>query len=1803
MGIGSIVEERLRQILEMRNQGLTFDHIATKLMPSNQRQIMRVASLFRSFDTKAFQFAISKSEEETSDQLRKLLANGSVQESCRSPGLLSVPQRIRVPQLESWGILKDSSLDKLTGSEAEEFISLHCKLADHFKGKPQWTFEYLHHLVVASPSDGIALMEQMVKECLPQPDETTNGASDAVHEEACAGIALARACDILDIVDQQKQFLPKAVNDRCQEFRRLAGAWSYWCDAWLKTRRYISRDEVHGWFTDLHRSESKRILEIYAPGGSGKTMSLRWLIAHHCVPRRKPIAHLDFDHFIGNPQRPWQLLLQCAERINLQLPGAPFDGLIQEGRDMQEALVSNTSAESESIRSFETNYPVRFGNVIKSSTNSIVTIIVDTFEEAMVRSLTPVPPFVAMLIRLASSCPQIRLIVCGRYSMEHRDFQDILKRDFPEEHGFYQLHLKRHAILQFDMRETGKYLRKRGLDLNDEYLARLFEASTEIVDANEDSQDRKVSPFHLGLIVDLIRDRKGDLERIDQLIKDIRLVKVIYLIERVLLRISDVGVRWLLRYGVVPRQLSKDFFQKVILPYLHRVNHGKADNDDPGDDPVPPDLAEESLYFKESAILEEGPDVIWKNLCNYASSDSWVEQLSPDVLSFHTCVREPMRALLREREVLRRIHRDAAEYFEKNAAAAVDSRDRISALREAIYHRIQFQGRAAAEYCGRLCRQHMDAEEYHTAFELAEEIVAPEYRPQGDTTLVDDETIRSAYTVQCLAAIDLADLAVGPQSERKGDELEDSIWLGQANHALGELERLELSEVRETVVSDVISNLIRCMIAVRLPHQSREQLCESVLQIESRLLQDHPMDLHERIVRSVGIGQAKLGNRQCREHFATLLNARLRSTEKMNRPMTGFLIKSLAQAEEIHGTEESELRALSAAILSISKAGPGNRLFFEATRVATALMETVMRPEAAAGLIEELPEVDANLELCRIRATVKDDPVTAKERLNSFRIEHQDQHAGLLMAESLVDSAWANAMLADVYGFQAALSDAFGSFRTTKGTYRAAQCRLMEAEICVHHQGNYARASSAIREWGRSAHAKSTHDDPEALRARLLTYEINEHTAELLSTTILADDLLAEAWRSTHVADQIRCAMTLFRNLKRDDLLERANRIAELLIQGFTCIQDGVARSRYAWLLRDTRRTVKLNSKLHKRLVKLIRTGSEKLFGRFPGKSDKAWASLANAHLLRFLGEDKAALDFTRSASIYFSQKRSLTGLREVWYLNAILGSKQPSPRELDQFADDEYRTLRRAIAVEQAEYCLIGRNVSTASKWLELIELQDLDTLPSCFGPRALFAMAVRDSRRGDQDSAARLLKTAEQAYSRLDDKLALSQISSRFSGEATLIENIRAASTPQDNESVWSAAPARLLKLSYPREKQRDAGVPFGVEHLTEIAGQRSPSEQSLLREKLMTDVDAAPYELVEAVANHPRTFAGRVIERLFRDELPHSDIVMASDLVIASENIALAGVPWELARWNKNLWRSYQFGLLYRAVSGGDRYRVRWLQEALRAASEPSLKVDERWGSRTADALSRFKMSSAISEIAEVKTRLRQLHADHARPEEPWAVILQSTFERQRTSQRGLQVSGSMLPKLYEECGFRCRTFEGLDLEAFNSEWTGKTQPVIIHIYAPYAESRSTGSVEPDFGNRSSSLRRMPSRAAALTVPSLLILDGPAEPDPIEQMRQIFLRNATGTLLAQRGMANIIALGLDAQPDFRTFEKLLSGIRSGCSLRELYASIADRGPGMSLEQLDTDAICGATGSVVPAIWTADPDLSVLLSTETLP
>src|SRR5207244_2284181 len=101
-----------------------------------------------------------------------------------------------------------------------------------------------------------------------------------------------------------------------KERRARLNARILWADDFYRTGRYLERAELTRVLKGLLGLEDPRhwALQLYAQGGAGKTMFLRWTVARVCVPRHLPVARLDFDNpeTVALVQEPWRLTLALA---------------------------------------------------------------------------------------------------------------------------------------------------------------------------------------------------------------------------------------------------------------------------------------------------------------------------------------------------------------------------------------------------------------------------------------------------------------------------------------------------------------------------------------------------------------------------------------------------------------------------------------------------------------------------------------------------------------------------------------------------------------------------------------------------------------------------------------------------------------------------------------------------------------------------------------------------------------------------------------------------------------------------------------------------------------------------------------------------------------------------------------------------------------------------------------------------------------------------------------------------------------------------------------------------------------------------------------------------------------------------------------------------------------------------------------------------------------------------------------------------------------------------------------------------
>ncbi len=217
------------------------------------------------------------------------------------------------------------------------------------------------------------------------------------------------------------------------------------------------------------------------------------------------------------------------------------------------------------------------------------------------------------------------------------------------------------------------------------------------------------NPFELSLFAELAEGRPLLTRKEVDECPD---VKLAYLVERVIDRIPNDdpvsrAVRWVLRYAVVPRALTREYLDKVLAPYVAAESSGKAVRDDTR---LPGRYVDQDRWTKDPAIPQV-LDQVWHALESYASGYGWISgkdqelHLQPEVV-------QPMRELLQRNPasypLYNELHQMSWQYFEGKAKAAIEPAKVGYWLAQAVYHHFQRDGLNAAaawtEY-KRVCRQ------------------------------------------------------------------------------------------------------------------------------------------------------------------------------------------------------------------------------------------------------------------------------------------------------------------------------------------------------------------------------------------------------------------------------------------------------------------------------------------------------------------------------------------------------------------------------------------------------------------------------------------------------------------------------------------------------------------------------------------------------------------------------------------------------------------------------------------------------------------------------------------------------------------------------------------------------------------------------------------------------------------------------------------------------------------------------------------------------------------------------------------
>ncbi len=1649
------------QIVSRLQQGATLEELLRSFLPEAERALHMRCATVRTFDERLVDqlFRPDVPGGSRAEIPFEKLVNQDIVETVAA-GVYRLRLSSRREYFELWW--QGANGRKLPPALRE----LSARLVAYYRAQgPGCELDVLYHLSVVDARAAATLFNQL-------------------YNEADAGFDLGRCQDLLQVLEQRQtllagqpllaQTLLKLYIERQSYFK----ARCMWSLAYYQTVYYYELAQLERAFQALLDDDKKWILQLYAPGGMGKTMFLRWLTARRCVPEpwKIPCAQVDFDQFdpVTVTQNPWMLILEVAQQLNEQIPGSLFAEQLGDLIELKQCLrrpdpATPVRAGATPPRRPLEDIPQRFAKVLKSAAlKQPVVLIFDTLEEVILYQGTDLMALLREVKKLHDVYPNLRLILSGRYDLAESLNEGERLAGFAREFGSVTRPLK---LAPFEDADARKYLiEKRGID---RLLAPVVARA-------------KGNPFKLSLYADLLRSSPRITEReIRESPSDL-----LYLIRRVLLRIPDARVRWLLRYGIVPRKLTLAFVKEVMAPHLPKAMSGTSKFDNP-DNELPEVLRRENAFRKVLKSPAQKVDVeqLWQTLTRYASSYSWV---SPDkdanTLSFHPEVSTPMRALLRNQPIFRRLHRAAINHFEQRAQAEPERW--VDFIKEAVYHKFQVDGAAAASYWHTQIEHPNAAEQPEWRRTLAREVVDLAAVRSDDTQtdaapLVDQALLAQAQFEIARANVELAHAA-------KADRL-DANWQ-EASKLFTAYEQLQLA-LPKPVVPPARVAFVR---AALLSAQGRTIEAQKVLQsaLRRKASADDKLKLE---LEYADLLQRAARLREATHHY----RAALRLAPKAKVKVGGVLDirRKLAEHFELTGDLKKAAHEYQLALQQAAKTGQ-NVIGLELVQHMTGLhLRLGNLAEARAHAYKPFKRVLPKLGRRSTEALQRMQAEERSKALHFFYLQGRVElaaraplaavercSAGLRAVEQALSEGWPAsgqelpklyAQLCELLGLaQAALLEhrpALDALEAARSRWKEVQdnaganrCLLHTAEIQLRLLGNVKAAQFILEQ----AEQLTTEDSPDLwVRRETLWIEALDQL-----------NVQNEAKKRLHSLD------TLLKREKYPPAIKAAAAVAALahrarrgltvptreLTAAIRSVQPPGARLA---LLADLswcptpKKVAKPQAAAFAGLVPEPRWSAED--GRF--------AALTTAEALRVVGRSRAPLSLLEAALTAFAQQKNLFALREVWGAWDRLGGPHKARDLSPQVAEfvtafQSYPNLcTDTLLAHAARLLTAGRHEAAqtlidelgkfvprdeGTRWLALYqELRArLAAETSLAQPKPLPKRHADSVLRG-----LALLLIAARAYDALGKRIEAKRLEQLAT---TYRKRLEAAQTrpAARGQAKRKAQPKPALAPTYEKLAKRFAHLndPRRATYVVQIS--RTSKGDGLT---IKTSFGAAAPRGRNVKAKSDEALAlmlavppGEVFGKDFVDIFPKrwltisaqlQEIVLANDrtalatrtkqhalnLRLEIDDPVLAAVPWELALTampGKRTFKLDKLQCMYRSVANDNvslSWSVRSLQSALSLLLPDQLPVDGIYGRLTQNAVKVIQRKAGLpqSGLADERT-WAQLHralsaSKTKRP--PEVLIVQASREQQVKTTRGHLSSGLSLAAVYKSAVYKSSVYK--------------------------------------------------------------------------------------------------------------------------------------------------------------------------------
>ncbi|MFJ5776075.1 hypothetical protein [Streptomyces sp. NPDC093094] len=799
--------------------GESLAEIRRSLRPSAWEPLLRACAAAVTFDRELFESLLRPyggADAPTLDQLSEL---GAVEDVPHEPGRHRLLPDDRTMYMQTW-------LTGWTdGPAPDDLAALERQLADHAAAAGDRR-EQLRHLLVADTSQGLQLFDELF------------GQADRDRD-------FARCQDLLDILgdpDRRTVSGPDAARvllDRSGYLR----AQSYWAVDYARCAQYLAPTGLRERADALMADHGTRVWQVFASPGMGKTMQLRWLVTRYCVPAERdiPCARIDFDAVspVAIGRHPWLGLLEAAAQFDNRWPQRPFGKLDAYG-SLRSLLrrhpsdLSRTTADSLRIQNLDTLrseiieiFVSRF-NAAAGSDPAL--LVCDTLEELLLRGKQDTGRFLELLGQVRTCCPSLRIVLAGRYDLTERVPQARTALDGSE----------RVEVEPFTDEQAERYLHRiRGIS-----------------DAGKRAVARRRAngrPLTLAVYADAIEQ---DTDMTAEALAKVPEPTMPLLIERVVRRIEEPAVRWLVRYGVVPRKLRREDLP-VMLPFLSNMG-GPTPDDDPRNDIH--GVADPDAYpFAEPPSDDAALENIWRRLLDYAGSSSWVSQApgDPSTVIFHPDILAPQRLLLSRQRVFTLLHQAFAQHFE--ALAAQYPHRWADFTREAVYHRFQMQDERAADRWRAALRRARQTDSLDELHALATEVLGRDYLDeQGESRLTRQGKPLISYTELIEAHLQEA-YAISRQALRDRASPSDPRWR-EVEYSLTQADRLRSLPSSAVPVTSQENSLRALLLTVNGRAQEADLLA-------TRALAEAMPEERADVLRVLGDSRAAVGDTSARDAY------------------------------------------------------------------------------------------------------------------------------------------------------------------------------------------------------------------------------------------------------------------------------------------------------------------------------------------------------------------------------------------------------------------------------------------------------------------------------------------------------------------------------------------------------------------------------------------------------------------------------------------------------------------------------------------------------------------------------------------------------------------------------------------------------------------------------------------------------------------------------------------------------------------------------------------------------------------------